>query len=152
MDRIHKMACRISVEEATLLVKHHNTDLPTEPTSHERLLESGAKLVMDCEGNYQIVGYAHDGSDVDQMVNLLKWLKRVVGKVGSITVLEGKKYEVGVRLMQQDSFRMGKMMGDNVFLLFSTHSTERMKYLIVVDTESGDSVTLEFPRKEGEGK
>ena len=147
MDRIHNMACMLSVEEAVLLVKHHDTDLPTEPTNHERLLESGAKLVMDYEGDYQIVGYSPEGYDVDEMVGLLKKLKRTVGEVGSITILKGEKYKVGIDLMQQDTFHMGSRMGENVDLLFRTHSTEHMEYLIVVDTESGDSVTLEFPKK-----
>jgi hypothetical protein len=64
---------------------------------------------------------------------------------GSITVQRWKDYEVGVRLMQQEIFHMGQPLGTNAYMLFPTHNTERAKYFILVNTETGESVKVEFP-------
>ena len=63
---------------------------------------------------------------------------------GSVTVQRWKDYEVGVSLMQQDLFHMGQEMAKNVFMLFHAHSTEKARYIILVNTETGESVKVSF--------
>ena len=46
--------------------------------------------------------------------------------------------------MAQDAYHMGRRVGSNVDILFDTHPTEKMKYLIVTNTATGESVRLEF--------
>jgi len=65
----------------------------------------------------------------------------------SIKVKKGKKYKAGVNLMHQDPFNMGQRMGTNVYLLFGQHPSEEMKYLIVVDETTGESVRLTFDKE-----
>jgi hypothetical protein len=65
---------------------------------------------------------------------------------GSVTVQRWKDYEVGVSLMQQDMFNMGQEMGNNVFMLFHAHSTEKARYIILVNTETGESVKVSFAK------
>ena len=62
----------------------------------------------------------------------------------SIEVKPGLKYETDSDLMSQDSFHMSQRMGTNVDLMFRTFSKDNMKYLIVVNTDTGESVEITF--------
>ena len=62
----------------------------------------------------------------------------------SIEVKPGKQYKPNTNPMLQDLYHMGQRMGKNVDLLFSTHASEEMKYLIVVNTKTGESIRIEF--------
>ena len=55
-----------------------------------------------------------------------------------------KNYDPGVDLMHQDCYHMGHKLGTNVDLLFATHPSEKMKYVILVDTDTGESIKVEF--------
>jgi hypothetical protein len=62
----------------------------------------------------------------------------------SIDVRVGEKYDPKIDLMRQDRYHMARKMGKNVELMFSTHDNQDMKYLIIVNTKTGESVRLMF--------
>ena len=66
--------------------------------------------------------------------------------MGSIKVERGVRYNRNKPLLTQDFYHMGQKLGSNVEILFATHRSERMEYLIVVDIETGESVRLSFKR------
>ena len=49
-----------------------------------------------------------------------------------------------------DPFNMGAIIGSNVTVMFGKHASERQTYLIVVDTETGERVEIQFPRSQQE--
>ena len=65
-----------------------------------------------------------------------------------IEVKDGVSYEAGVNLMEQDLFHMATRLGTNVTVMYRTHPHTRMTYLIVVNTETGESVRLDFGQEE----
>ena len=64
---------------------------------------------------------------------------------GKIKVQTGKQYDPDVNLMAQDLFHMAQKIGSNVTIMFATHPDKEMKYLIVVDTTTGESLHINFP-------
>jgi hypothetical protein len=59
-------------------------------------------------------------------------------------VIKGKTYETDVDLVRQDLYHMLKTLGTNVTVLIANHQNERAKYLIVVNTETGESFRIVF--------
>lgn len=45
-----------------------------------------------------------------------------------------------------DAFRMGTQLGSNITAMFGNHKHEEMESLVLVDTETGDRVHLNFKR------
>ena len=56
-------------------------------------------------------------------------------------------FDTHTDLMKQDLFHMATRLGANVVALYRTHPDTHMEYLIVVDTSTGDSVELNFPKR-----
>jgi len=65
-----------------------------------------------------------------------------------IEVIEHQTYDTDVNLMAQDAGYMAQVIGSNVTIMFATHPDAEMRYLIVVDTTTGSSVRLNFPKVE----
>jgi len=65
-----------------------------------------------------------------------------------IEVIEHQTYDTDVNLMAQDAYHMAQVIGSNVTIMFATHPDAEMRYLIVVDTTTGSSVRLNFPKVE----
>tara|TARA_R110000751_G_scaffold295794_1_gene404665 strand:- start:59 stop:286 length:228 start_codon:yes stop_codon:yes gene_type:complete len=62
-----------------------------------------------------------------------------------IEVQPGKQYDTDVNLMAQDGFHMAQKIGSNVTIMLATHPDKEMRYLIVVDTTTGESLHIDFP-------
>ena len=65
-----------------------------------------------------------------------------------IEVIEHQTYDTDVNLMVQDTYHMAQVIGSNVTIMFAAYPGDEMRYLIVVDTTTGSSVRLNFPKVE----
>lgn len=52
--------------------------------------------------------------------------------------------EPGTNPYLSDAFNMGMTLGTNVVVMFGNHQNEECKYLIVVNTETGERLRITF--------
>jgi len=48
---------------------------------------------------------------------------------------------------QTDHYNMGRRLGTNVMVMYDTFPGDRMRYLIIVDTETGKRLVIDFLEK-----
>jgi len=66
--------------------------------------------------------------------------------------LEGFRFEMmepipaGENPFVHDSFHMGERLGNNIMAMFSNHSHEEMRYLILIDQNTGKRIKIHMPK------
>ena len=60
-------------------------------------------------------------------------------------VVELDSFPTNSNPFHHDSYNMGQQIGTNITAMFANHSTEKMRYLILVDNKTGKRVKIFMP-------
>lgn len=110
--------------------------------------EETVSIALTCEEAILVEAalsdYAANGSE-DVAASVVGKVNRAA-KAGptNFNVTRGTDFEVGVNIMHQDFSRMGQELGVNAYMLFASHPSEKMKHLTLINTDTGESVDVEF--------
>lgn len=66
-------------------------------------------------------------------------------KVGSFLIKEKKRIPPHTNPFLYDYYNMGTQVASNVIVMYNTHKKDKAKYIIIVDTDTGERLEIDFP-------